>query len=117
MLSHEALSVSSQGALEISSVVGQPPSFVRDHFSSSEWWQNPVNVMKGMDLHPRDHSIQIFTDSSNKGWGAHLEQVSTKGLCSDREKKATYKCSRVEGGISGPKKVQGPVSKSNSVGC
>ena len=32
--SHEALSVSPQGAREISSVVGQPPSFVRYHFSS-----------------------------------------------------------------------------------
>ena len=31
--SHEALSVSPQGALEISSVVGQPPSLDRDHFS------------------------------------------------------------------------------------
>ena len=33
--SHEALSVSPQGALEISSVVGHPPSLVRDHFSST----------------------------------------------------------------------------------
>ena len=32
--SHETLSVSPQGALEISSVVGQPLSLVRDHFSS-----------------------------------------------------------------------------------
>ena len=32
--SHEALSVSPQGALEISLVIGQPPSLVRDHFSS-----------------------------------------------------------------------------------
>ena len=32
-------------------------------------------------------------------------------------KKAAHKCSRVEGGISGPEKVQGSVSKSNSVGC
>ena len=30
--SHEALSVSSQGALEISSVAGQPPFFDRFHF-------------------------------------------------------------------------------------
>ena len=30
--SHEALSVSSQGALEISSVAGQPPFFDRCHF-------------------------------------------------------------------------------------
>ena len=52
-----------------------------------EWWQNPTNVMKGVDLHPKDHSIQLFTDASNEGWGAHLEQASTKGLWSDREKR------------------------------
>ena len=32
--SHEALSVSPQGALEISSVIGQPPSSDRNHFST-----------------------------------------------------------------------------------
>ena len=32
-------------------------------------------------------------------------------------KKATHKCSRVEGGFSGPSKFQGPVSKPKSVGC
>ena len=41
--------------------------------------------MKGAVLYPKNHSIQIF--ASNEGWGAHLEQVSTKGLWSDREKK------------------------------
>ena len=69
-----------------------------------EWWQNPPNVMKGADLHPKDHSIQLFTDASNEGRSTHLE-------------KATHKCSRAEGGFSGPSKVQGPVSKRNSVGC
>ena len=54
-----------------------------------EWWQNPTNMMKGADLHPKDHSIQLFTDTSNKGWGAHLEQTSTKGLWSDKEKSFT----------------------------
>ena len=52
-----------------------------------DWWQNPSNVMKGADLHPKDHSIQLFTDASNKGWGAHLDQYSTKGLWSDRIKR------------------------------
>ena len=23
-----------------------------------EWWQNPTNMMKGADLHPKDHSIE-----------------------------------------------------------
>ena len=41
--------------------------------------------MRGADLHPKDHSIQLFTQTSNEGWGAHLDQNSTKGLWSDRE--------------------------------
>ena len=41
--------------------------------------------MKGTDLHPKDHSIQLFTDAANEGWDAYLEQASTKGLWSDRE--------------------------------
>ena len=36
-----------------------------------DWWQNPTNVMIGADPHPKDHSIQLFTDASNEGWGAH----------------------------------------------
>ena len=52
-----------------------------------DWWQNPTNVIKGSDLHPKDHSIQLFTDASNEGWSAHLEQTSAKGLWSDKEKR------------------------------
>ena len=81
-----------------------------------EWWQNPTNVMKGADLHLKDHSIQLFTDDSNEGWGTHLEQASTR-VCGQAGKKATHKCSRAEDGFSGPSKVEGPVSKPNSVGC
>ena len=51
-----------------------------------DWWQNPANVMKGSDLHPKDHSIQLFTDASNEGWGAHLKPNSTQGLWSPQEK-------------------------------
>ena len=52
-----------------------------------EWWQNPSNVMKSPDLYPKDHSIQLFTDVSNEGWGTHIEQTSVKGLWSDWEKR------------------------------
>ena len=74
--SHEALSVSSQGALEISSVTGQPPSLDRCHFCT------PRLVTKSCkrDERRKDHSIQLFTDASNEGWGAHLDQRSTQGL-------------------------------------
>ena len=53
---------------------------------SAHPFQNPTNMMKGADLHPKDHSIQVFTEASNVGWGAHLERASTKGLWSDRGK-------------------------------
>ena len=85
--SHEALSVSPQGALEISSVTGQPPSLEKTIYAHLDLWQNPANVMEGAGLHPKDHSIQLFTDASNEGWGAHLEQSSSQGLWSEQEKR------------------------------
>ena len=51
-----------------------------------DWWQNPQNVLKGADLHPQEHNVQVFKDASNVGWGAHLNQDSIKGLWSDLEK-------------------------------
>ena len=81
-----------------------------------DWWQNPSNVMKGADLHPKDHSIQLFTDASNEGWGAHLDQNSTKGLVRSG-KKATHKHPRIEGGLTGPSRLQGPVPEPNSASC
>ena len=52
-----------------------------------DWWQNLTYVMIGADLHPKDHSIQIFTDTSNEDWGTHLNQCSTKGLWTEGEKR------------------------------
>ena len=70
--SHEALSVSPQGALEISlSRYTSSFLYVKTISAHLEWWQNPTNVMKGADLHPKDHSVQLFK----------------KGLWSDREKR------------------------------
>ena len=99
--SHEALSVSPQGALKISSVADSLLAWTETISAHLHWWQNPVNVMKGADLHPKDRSIQLFTDASNEGWGSHLEQSSTQG----KKKKATHKCSRMEGGLTGPSSV------------
>ena len=66
--SHEALSVSPQGALEISSVVGQPPSLDRNLSAHLEWWQNPTNVMKGTDLHPKATvSYSLLTPQTKVG--------------------------------------------------
>ena len=75
------------------------------------WWQNSSNVMIGADLHPKDHSIQLLTDASNEGWGAHLDQSSTKGLWSDWEKRLHIN------GLPGPAKLQGPVPEPNNASC
>ena len=42
-----------------------------------KWWLDPQNLLQGELLHPREHKKLIFTDSSNVGWGAHLDQDST----------------------------------------
>ena len=51
-----------------------------------ERWQNPSNAMKVSDLHPQDHSIQIFTDASTEGWGTHLSKALQK-VCGQTGKK------------------------------
>ena len=114
--SHEALSVSSPGALEISSVVGHPPSLDRNHFSIPRMVAESHKCDERFRPSSQRPQYPTLYRPSNEGWGAHLEQTSAKGLWSDREKSYT-KISRAEGGFSGPSKVQGPVSKPNSVSC
>ena len=81
MPSHEAPSVSSQGALGISSVVGQPPSLDRNFSAHLEWWQNRDERHRPSS---QDHSIQLFTDASNEGWGTHFRTNLYKYLWSDQ---------------------------------
>ena len=115
--SHETFSVSSQGALEISSVTGQPPSLDRSHCSPPRLVAKSLKCDERCRLHPKDHSIQLFTDASNEGWDTHLDQNSTKGLWSVVGKKATDKRPRIEGGLTGPSRLQGPVPEPNSASC
>ena len=63
--SHETLSSSSEGALEISLVIGQPPTLVTDHFSSPRVVAESHKRDEGFRP-SSDHSIQIFTDASMK---------------------------------------------------
>ena len=55
--SHETLSVSPQGALEIFLVFGHPPSLVRDHFSSPRVVVKSRKCYEGHRPSPQDHSI------------------------------------------------------------
>ena len=46
-----------------------------------DWWQNPANMMKGADLHPKDHSIQTLYRRLKRRLGR------SQGLWSDLEKR------------------------------
>ena len=84
--SHEALSVSPQGALEISSTTGQPPFLDRSHLCTPGLVAESCKRDERLTPSSQDHSIQLLTDASNEGWGTHLEPSSTQGLWSPQEK-------------------------------
>ena len=115
--SHEALSVSPQGALEISSVVGHPPSLDRNHFGTPRM----LAKSRKRDERFRPSSQRPQNPTLYKRLKRILGRSLRANLCKRsvvrQGKKATHKCSRAEGCFSGPSKVQGPVSKPNSVGC
>ena len=36
------------------------------------------NVLQGQPLHPIKHALQVFTDASKEGWGAHLNERTAR---------------------------------------
>ena len=50
-----------------------------------DWWLDEANVLKGQPLHPLQHALQLFTDASNEGWGAHLGDSTARGVWSPME--------------------------------
>ena len=115
--SHETLSVSPQGALEISSITGQPPSLDRSHCST------PRLVAKSLKrderCRPSSQRPQyptLYRSLKRRLWRS-LRSKFYKGSVVRPGKKATHKRSRIEGGLPGPSKLQGPVPEPNSVRC
>ena len=51
------------------------------------WWLEETNVLQGQPLHPIKHALQIFTDASKQGWGAHLNEHTARGSWSLPESK------------------------------
>ena len=52
-----------------------------------QWWLKEDNVLTGQPLHPIKHALQIFTDPSKEGWGAHLDEHTARGTWSLPESK------------------------------
>ena len=52
-----------------------------------QWWLQEDNILTGQPLHPIKHALQIFTDASKEGWGAHLNEHTARGTWSLPESK------------------------------
>ena len=52
-----------------------------------QWWLEEGNVLQGQPLHSIKHALQIFTDASKEGWGAHLDERIASGVWSLPESK------------------------------
>ena len=46
------------------------------------WWTKETNVLTGQPLHPLSHAVQMFTDASKEGWGAHVGDFTARGIWS-----------------------------------
>ena len=59
------------------------PMFLHLHL---RWWLED-NVLTGQPLHPIKRALQIFTDASKEGWGAHLNERTARVAWSLQESK------------------------------
>ena len=56
---------------------------IKDHLA---WWMDPQNLLKGSNLHQKEHNMLMFTDASEKGWGAHLNNCTVSGVWQPSER-------------------------------
>ena len=56
---------------------------IKDHLA---WWMDPQNLLKGSNLHQKEHNVLMFTDASEKGWGAHLSNCTISGVWQQSER-------------------------------
>ena len=115
--SHEALSVSSQGALEISSVAGQPPSLDRSHCSPPRLVAKPLKCDERRRPSSQGPQYPTLYRRLKRRLGRSFRSKFYKRTVVRAGKKATHKCPGIEGGLPGPSRLQGPVPESNSVSC
>ena len=73
-----------------------------------QWWLEEDNVLQGQPLHPIKHALQIFTNASKEGWGAHLNEHTARG------KQAAYKLCGTKSSLSSLKRVSGPLFRQDS---
>ena len=86
-VAHETHSMTSQKQLEDPGVSRKEDSLPRSLHPHLQWWLKESNVLTGQPLHPVQHALQVFTDTSKEGWGAHLNEFTARGIWSLPESK------------------------------
>ena len=81
-----------------------------------QWWLEEDHVLQGQPLHPIKHALQIFTDASKEGWGAHLNEFTARGSWSVPESKLHIKLSGTKSSFSSLKRVPKSLCRQNSPG-
>ena len=117
MPSHGALSVSPQEALEISSVAEQPPSLDRSHCSTLRLVAKSLKHDERCRPSSQRPRYPTLYRHLKRRLGHSLRSKFYKGSVVRPGKKATHKHSRIEGGLPGPSKLQGPVPEPNGASC
>ena len=79
------------------------------------WWLVESNVLTDQPLHPAGHALQIFTNASKEGWGAHLNEHTARGTWSLPESKL-HKLLRTQSRVSSFKTLPGPLLRQDSPG-
>ena len=83
----ETHTVASQKQLEGTRITRKVIPIPRSLHPHLQWWLKEDNVLTGQPLHPIKHALQIFTDASKEGWGAHLNEHIAWGTWSLPESK------------------------------
>ena len=79
-----------------------------------KWWEDLQNLMAGAPIHPHVHNTLVFTDASQKGWGAHLKRDSSQLPLVKQGSSASHQCIGAKSCPSGPKGFSGALARSKN---
>ena len=115
--SHEALSVSPQEALEISSTTGQPPSLDRSHLCTPRLVAEPCKCDERLRPSSQRPQYPTLYRRLKRRLGSSLRTKFYPRSVVCPGKRSSHKRPGIESCLSDPKTLQRPVSGPNSASC
>ena len=78
------------------------------------WWTKETSVLTRQPLHPLSLAVQIFTDASKEGWGAHLGDFTARGIS---RKSSSHKLSGTKSCLTSLEKIPALSTRKSSSSC